>query len=603
MTQLVYLLWELASARVKRRVAFFTILNFGLAVLDIVALFVFAKIFTSIVNQDTSFMSELLITLKLEQYLDQSKSIYSVSILFVVFLLSTKSIMSLVVGKRVLNTLSQSYQSACENLTKKYFDMEFSSITARPTYEVFLAVNNGVRDLYITGIYSMMIGIVEIGIVALIFGVILFNGGIPSLMLALFLILSFTIISKATGGRIKRHSEKLVRSNLDSAVVIQTIIESVRETRVFNSIGHFLQKQRISVSSSAEASVALQFIGYLPKIIMESTFLIGIALFTLFLILTGNINTAVAELGFIVAMGSRIIPSLLRLQFSLNQLKQVRGSSIFTRELLQLPEFNHARSWEETGKVQHRDASEPFDGSLSVKNVSYSYPGAPSAALLKVSFDVNPGGSVGIVGRSGSGKSTLLDLLCGVSIPSDGLISVSGVPIREGLVSWRGRVGFVPQQIPIIDGTLRENLLLGRDEALFASSDFDRALQFANLSNMALNEDKLLDYRLTRAGSELSGGQKQKLGIARALLAKPDILILDEVTSSLDVESERNICESIKLLEGKVTLVVVAHRLNTVKDLQKIVLLEDGEIVASGPYQFLVENSQAFNSFVSYSSR
>jgi ABC-type multidrug transport system fused ATPase/permease subunit len=119
---------------------------------------------------------------------------------------------------------------------------------------------------------------------------------------------------------------------------------------------------------------------------------------------------------------------------------------------------------------------------------------------------------------------------------------------------------------------------------------------------MSVSEEKLLDYELTRAGSELSGGQKQKLGIARALLAKPDILILDEVTSSLDVESERNICESIKVLEGKVTLIVVAHRLNTVKDLQKIVLLDDGEIVASGPYQFLVENSPAFKSFVSYSS-
>lgn len=577
-------------------------LNFCLAVLDIVALFIFAKIFTSIVNQDTSFMSELVISLKLDQYLDQPKSIYSVSILFVVFLLSTKSIMSLVVGRRVLNTLSQTYQSACENLTKKYFDMEFTSITARPTYEVFLAVNNGVRDLYITGIYSLMIGIVEIGIVALIFGVILFNGGIPSLILALFLILSFTIISKSTGGRIKRHSEKLVKSNLDSAIVIQTMVESIREIRVFSSMGHFLQKQRLSVSSSAEASVALQFIGYLPKIIMESTFLIGIALFTLFLILTGNINTAVAELGFIVAMGSRIIPSLLRLQFSLNQLKQVRGSSIFTRELLQLPEFNHAQSWEETGKVQHRDANNNFDRSLSVKNVSYSYPSAPNAALLKISFDVSPGGSVGIVGRSGSGKSTLLDLLCGVSIPSEGFIYVSGVPIREELIAWRGRIGFVPQQIPIIDGTLRENLLMGRDEALFSRSEFDRALEFANLSNMSLNEEKLLDYQLTRAGSELSGGQKQKLGIARALLAKPDILILDEATSSLDVESERNISESIKSLEGEVTLVVVAHRLNTVKDLQKIVLLDDGEIVASGPYQFLVENSQAFKSFVSYSS-
>jgi ATP-binding cassette subfamily C protein len=601
MSEFTTLLWSFTTGSVRIRLAVFATLNLIFAILDIFALFLFAKIFSSVVNNDHSFLSQLLRFLHLNRFGSTIESDYAVSIVLVVVLILLKSIGSLLTGKQLLTTLSHSYKIACGNFTKNYFDMDLTAIKARSPYEVFLSVNSGVRDLYITGIYSAINAIVEGIIVSLIFGVILIYGGVPSFFLAVYFIFSFWVISKFTGAKIRVHSEKLSRSNLDSATVIQTTFEAVRETRIFNSIEFFLRKQKMSVSSSAESTVTLQYIGYIPKIIMESTFMIGIAMFTLFLILTGNMNKAVAEVGFIIAMGSRIIPSLLRLQFGLNQLKQVKGSSTFTRQLLELPDF--IRSGTENDKENQNPESENirFTPLVEMNNVTYLYPKMSKPALRDISFEVMPGESIGVVGRSGSGKSTLLDLLCGGLIPESGSAKISGMNIRKALIKWDGKVGFVPQQIPIIDGTLRENLLLGREMSLFEKEDFDRVLQFAGLLSIAPSGANLLDYGLTRSGSELSGGQRQKLGIARALLAKPDILIMDEATSSLDAESEDNVTQSIKLLEGHVTLIVVAHRLTVVKDLKRIIMLEDGKIIASGSYENLIQNSEAFKSLVSFS--
>ena len=571
------------------------------AVLDILALFLFAKIFASGVNEDHSFITQFLDAIKLQIFRDNLESEYAISIMIVITLVLLKSVGSLLMGKIILDTLSDSYQIACEKTTKTYFDQPLTAIKSRASYEVFLAVNSGVRDIYITGIYSAINSIVEIGIAVLIIFVIIIQGGLPSFSLALFFIAAFGLISKTTGKSVKLNSEALSKSNLESAVVIQTIVEAIRETRVFNSVTFFLRKQQTSVKSAAESTVTLQYVGYIPKVIMESTFMIGIAVFTLFLILTGNMNKAIAEVGFIVAMGSRIIPSLLRLQFNLNQLKQVKGSSTFTRSLLQQPEFIQSKKETNTVSKDGNSLANEFSPVLKIHELSYFYPNMTEPALRNLSLEIQPGESLGIVGRSGSGKSTFLDILCGGLLPSQGSVSISGLPIRQALTNWDGRLGFVPQSVPIIDGTLRENLLLGRRSENFSELDFERALTFAALINFAPSGSDFLNYQISRAGSELSGGQRQKLGIARALLANPDILILDEVTSSLDAESENTIGEAIKLLEGKVTLIVVAHRLNTIKNLQKIILMEDGEIVASGNFDALVNSSQTFRTFVNYS--
>jgi ATP-binding cassette subfamily C protein len=236
-----------------------------------------------------------------------------------------------------------------------------------------------------------------------------------------------------------------------------------------------------------------------------------------------------------------------------------------------------------------------------VKNVSFTYPNSENRAISNLDLTVNAGESIGIVGRTGSGKSTLIDLLLGAIEPNSGSIRISGLKPIEVFGAWGGSIGFVPQSISLIDGSLRENLLLGRNKALFDEEDFRRALDFSGLSSHIDSLELGLETLITRAGSELSGGQRQKLGIARAVLTEPSILILDEVTSSLDTQSESVVNEAVSSLKGKVTLVVVAHRLNTIKSMDKILLMENGSIAAVGNYEELIKSSPTFKSFVELS--
>jgi ABC-type multidrug transport system fused ATPase/permease subunit len=309
----------------------------------------------------------------------------------------------------------------------------------------------------------------------------------------------------------------------------------------------------------------------------------------------------VVEVGFLVAMGSRIIPSLLRLQFSIYQFKQVVGSSIFTIKLLDSDSYK-AVAMNAPLNVDLMNVDSPPAHSVNIENVSFTYPGSDNPAISSLDLIVKPGESIGIVGRTGSGKSTLIDLLLGVIEPSSGSVKISGLKSIDVFSSRIGSVGFVPQSISLIDGTLRENLLLGRDKASIDDEDCRHALDFAGLTSHIEGLEFGLEQPLTRAGSELSGGQRQKLGIARAVLSRPAILILDEVTSSLDAESESAVNEAISELRGKVTLVVVAHRLTTIKSMDRILLMENGRLAAVGSYDELMLSNQTFKSFAELSA-
>jgi ABC-type multidrug transport system fused ATPase/permease subunit len=252
-------------------------------------------------------------------------------------------------------------------------------------------------------------------------------------------------------------------------------------------------------------------------------------------------------------------------------------------------------------EVTGNSSKKPFIPEVKIDNVTFFYPQNDSPAINDISLKILAGESVGIVGRTGSGKSTLIDVLLGVLEPGHGGVTISGLRPNEVFEAWEGRVGYVPQTIALIDGSIRSNILLGRDEKLFSEQDFDRALSFAGLNEHIKSLDFGIDTLITRAGSELSGGQRQKLGIARAIITNPSLLFLDEVTSSLDAESENLVNSAISNLRGKVTLIIVAHRLTTIKSMDRIIVLESGNLVAEGTYENLISSNPTFKSFVEYS--
>lgn len=564
--------------------------------LDIIALIIFAQLLSSLVQDDSTNLLMIVSIFGFDTASMQLEDVYSIVICLIILLVLIKSVLILTLNRRILKTLASQYEIYSKKLAGNFFKMHTTDIKAQPSYEIFLAINSGIRDIFIIGASASISIFTEVVIVVAIFSILIIQGGLSSIVLGVYFLLAFYLINKYCGLSSKLNSKVLVESNLSAAITIQAIVESIREIRVFNSLNWFLSNHQSAVKKSSDAHVDLQYVVFIPKIILESTFVIGIAMFTWLKIASGDVATAVVEIGFLVAMGSRIIPSLLRLQFSLHQIKQVVGSSIYAMKLLESIPFKRALAMPDlTSQLESFETL--LNPEIVVSNLSFSYPESHSTAVSELSMMIRAGESVGIVGRTGSGKSTLIDLLLGAIEPTTGSIRISGFSPVDFYKVWKGRIGFVPQSIALIDGSIQENLLLGRSAKEFTNEDYRRALDFAGLSEFVDKRSGGLNSLITRAGSELSGGQRQKLGIARAILSQPSILILDEVTSSLDSESESVVNAAIANLQGQLTLIVVAHRLTTIKSLDRIILLENGALVAEGRFVELLDSSTTFKSF------
>jgi len=242
--------------------------------------------------------------------------------------------------------------------------------------------------------------------------------------------------------------------------------------------------------------------------------------------------------------------------------------------------------------------SPAFKRELRVEGVSYTYPSAVRPALASVSFVLPAGGSVGIVGATGAGKSTLVDLVVGLLTPTEGRILADGVELVGRHRQWRRRVGYVPQTIFLLDETLRRNVALGIPDREIDDVAVARAIKMAQLDTLVASWPAGVATFLGERGIRLSGGERQRVGIARALYHDPELLVFDEATSALDNVTEAEVNRAIEALRGRKSLLVIAHRLSTVRPCDRLILLEAGRVVAEGAYDELLASSPQFRRMV-----
>lgn len=226
-----------------------------------------------------------------------------------------------------------------------------------------------------------------------------------------------------------------------------------------------------------------------------------------------------------------------------------------------------------------------FSQALEFRDVWYRYPGAETHALQGIDFRIEPGSVVGIMGRTGSGKSTLADLILGLLKPERGEILVDGIPLEQCLRSWQRSIGYVPQMMALVDGTLRHNIALGIPGSEIDEDRLRHAVSMARLEDVVAHLPRGLDTRIGERGIRLSGGQRQRVVIARALYSKPRVLVFDEATSALDVETEKEIMETIDHLAGRLTIIMISHRIETLERCSQHLVLEHGRLVTRSPLE------------------
>ena len=228
-----------------------------------------------------------------------------------------------------------------------------------------------------------------------------------------------------------------------------------------------------------------------------------------------------------------------------------------------------------------------FDATVILKSINFSYPNAVKATLKNINLEISPGTKIAIVGPSGSGKTTLVDIILGILSPESGNVLISGKTPAEAIEIWPGAVGYVPQDVVLSHGTIRENIALGFPEELISNERIWDSLETAQLAEFVRTLPTGIETPTGERGSKLSGGQLQRIGIARALVTNPKLLVLDEATSALDGLTESELTKSFLENSFGITTIVVAHRLSTIKEADLICFVKDGEIVASGDFETL----------------
>jgi ATP-binding cassette, subfamily B, bacterial PglK len=389
-------------------------------------------------------------------------------------------------------------------------------------------------------------------------------------------------------------SIKINNGAVETGSVISDLGSVVREATILSKKDFFLDrlhKIRMNMASSAADQYVL---GGMPRYIVETALVIAVALFVLLQAGRGDLVAAAGTIGVFLSGGLRLTASLLPLQGALLSIKQSIPATETTLKIL------------ETGRsslIGDKDSAESerqtVDKGLEVRfeGVSFSYTDS-DPTLKNVSFVVQPGEQVAFIGPSGSGKSTAADLILGLLTPNSGSASISQMEPSEFVKSNPGLIAYVPQEPAMVRGTILENIALGCEINSVDMNSVLEAVQSSNLNEVIEQLPEGLNTDIGKRKDELSGGQLQRIGLARALYSKPKLLILDEATSALDAQSEDAIRAALDKLKGEVTVILIAHRLHTVQRTDKIFLLEKGELLDSGTFKEIAERNQSIKSMV-----
>jgi ATP-binding cassette subfamily C protein len=284
----------------------------------------------------------------------------------------------------------------------------------------------------------------------------------------------------------------------------------------------------------------------------------------------------------------RLLPSMNRMSMFANEMKNARPLiDELKSELAGIAPYEGGSG--EAGRITNVS----FTKSLGLEGIGYSYPDGSLPALSGIDLTILYGEVIGLAGTSGAGKSTLVDIMLGLLEPTEGRLLVDGEPPRRGRVGDRA-AGYVPQTCPLINGTVRENIAFGVPPAEVDEAALHDAARAARVFDAIMAMPEEFESQVGESGTRLSGGQRQRIGIARALYGRPSLLVLDEATSDLDTRTEFEVSESINALRGKITIVLVAHRLHVLKSADRIVFLKSGRVDAVGSYDALLETCPGF---------
>jgi ABC-type multidrug transport system fused ATPase/permease subunit len=497
------------------------------------------------------------------------------SLITVVFIL--KSVGAIAFRWWLLGRTTRISALSSAELARRYALAPYSDHRSRRISEVYRNINDATNQSA-----SVLLGVVSLVSDLVVLAAIVVVLAVTSLVVTLFAVALFGILVFGVQVLLRRRQyrvgEELAAAGLEAWQFLLPGLDGFREARLTSSSSAFIDGFRDARMRRAHAARVMGILSDAPRYLLELGFVIAILGISVILFTTGTPAEALTVLGVFAAASLRALPGLNRVAANLATIRTGKaGLDIVSRVVDEL---------DASGLHDERPRSAVgFAGDIVLRDLSFRYPDAEDFVLRGISLEIRENRTTAFVGSSGAGKSTLLDVVLGLLQPTEGQVVVGGRVIVDDLAGWYAGLGVVPQDVFLLNDTLATNIAFGvpRDEI-----DRDRVhevVRMAQLESLVGQLPEGLETVVGERGVRLSGGQRQRIGLARALYRRPRVLVLDEATSALDNVTEHEIAKTLGALQGTLTIVIVAHRLSTVRHADTLVFLKDGQVQTEGTFE------------------
>jgi len=514
--------------------------------------------------------------------------LFALGVLVFVLLVTSLAFKALTIYVQTRFSLMREY-SIGKRLVEGYLHQPYSWFLNRHSADLGKTILSEVSAVIHGGMLPLMMLVSQSTVALALLILILIVDPLLALSVGVVLGLAYASIFSVMSGWLKRLGQARIEANKERFTVVSEAFGAAKEVKVGGLEQAYIQRFAKPAEIYAKGQATAQVIAQLPRFALEAIAFGGMLLVILYLMAkSGSFVNALPITALYAFAGYRLLPALQQIYGAFTQLRFVGPA---------LDALHQDMSNLQTADPQHSKLNPlPLTKAIRLVRVSFFYPSAPQPALKGIDLTIPAHSTVGFVGATGSGKTTTVDVILGLLEPQVGELNIDGQAITTAnRRQWQCAIGYVPQNIYLFDDSVAANIAFGLDAKDIDQAAVERAAKIANLHEFVANElPQQYQTIVGERGVRLSGGQRQRIGIARALYHKPQVLILDEATSALDNLTEQAVMEAVHNLGHEITIILIAHRLSTVRECDQIYLLDKGELKAVGTYDQLLESNLQF---------